>query len=202
MRANWLRKFATDERASVTVEFVALLFFFLVLTLMVIEIALAVFWWQTAKVAAQMGARYAIVSDFAVTSLSSSSVNGLNTGGTFGASCNISSSSDPCTGFTTASCAGGTGGVCSSTAFNAILTKMRTVFAALQASNVTVTYQYAGLGFVGGRIVPAVTVTITNVPFVTGFGDVLSPFFGASALNRVPTTSATYTGEDLSNAGV
>ena len=203
MRRNSIKRFIKDEGASGTVEFVAISGFFLVLAFIVMEIALATFWWQTAEVAAQIGARYAVVWDPAVTSTSLPTTNVLNGSGSYGQSCSISagSTNDPCVQFSAVSCARGSGGSCNSTAFKAVVAKMQTVFGAVQASNVTITYSYAGLGFVGGPIVPAVTVQVSGVPFVSGFADLLAAFFGTSALTTVPTMSATFTGEDLSSAG-
>lgn len=198
-----INRFARDERGGVTVEFVAVSGFFFVIAFIVIEIALAIFWYQTAEAAVQIGARYAVVSDPAVTGLTNSSTNGLNGSASYGQSCDISqtSANDPCVGFTTASCSGGTSTGCDSTAFTAIVSKMQSLFGAVQASNVTVTYTYVGLGFVGGPVVPAVTVQLSGVPFVSGFADLLGTLFGPSAISTVPTMSVTFTGEDLSSSG-
>jgi Flp pilus assembly protein TadG len=198
-----VKQFAKGEEGGVTIEFVAISGFFFALAFMVLEIALAIFWWQTAELSAQRGSRYAAVWDPAVTTLSSGATNGMNTASAFfGQSCNIAAgTSDPCTAFATASCAGGSGGSCNSAAFNAIVADMQTVFGALQPANVTITYSYVGLGFVGGPIQPAVTVSITGVPFVSGFADLLGVLFGPSPLTTVPTMSVTFVGEDLSQAG-
>lgn len=203
MIRDWVKRFAKAEDGGMTVEFVAIAGFFFTLAFLVMEIALAIFWWQTAELSAQMGARYAAVWDPAVTSLSPTATNGMNTTGSFfGQACNIAAgTSDPCTSFTTASCAGGSGGSCNTVAFNAIVTDMQRVFGALQPSNVTVTYSYVGLGFVGGPIEPAVTVSISGAQFVSGFADLLGALFGPSPLTTVPSMSVTFVGEDLSQAG-
>ena len=211
MQQARLRKFLSEEGAGATVEFVAIVGFFLLLAFMIIEIALAIYWEQTTLVAAQMGARYAVVYDPVVTNSGSSisgASNGLNstlTSATYGQSCDISKSTanDPCSPpYTALTCAGGSGGSCDSNqaAFTAIVAKMQTILN-IQASNVTIQYKYVGLGFVGGPVVPAVTVSVSGVPFAGGFGDVLSGIFGFSSLTTVPTMSATYTGEDLSSSG-
>lgn len=192
-------RFLSDEEASTTVEFITIVPFFFVITFMVIEVALAVFWWQTAEKAAQIGARFAVVSDEAVTSLPAT--NALNIGH-YGQSCDMSlGTNDPCQSFATATCVGGASTLCNSTAFNAIVTKVKSVFSPAQPSNVTVSYQYVGMGFAGGPIVPAVTVTISNVPFGTGFADLLGNIFGTTGLSTVSAMSATMTGEDLSSSG-
>ncbi|OJU10395.1 MAG: hypothetical protein BGN85_05625, partial [Alphaproteobacteria bacterium 64-11] len=157
MRYEWIGGFSREEKGTTTVEFVAISGFFFVIAFMIIEIALAIFWWQTAEVAAQIGARYAVVWDPVTTSVSSAGVNGLNAAGIYGQSCNISQgANDPCAAFATAICDGSSGAGCNTVAFNAVLAKMQAVFGALRASNVKITYSYVGLGFAGGPIVPAV----------------------------------------------
>lgn len=203
MIRDWVKQFAKTEDGGVTIEFVTISGFFFAIAFIVMEIALAIFWWQTAELSAQMGARYAAVWDPAVTSLSPTAINGMNTASSYyGQACNIAAgASDPCTSFATASCAGGSGGSCNTTAFTAIVTNMQRVFGALKPANVTITYSYVGLGFVGGPIEPAVTVTISGVPFVSGFADLLGALFGPSPLSTVPPMSVTFVGEDLSQAG-
>src|SRR5690242_17124051 len=102
MRGHWIKRFAKEEAASTTVEFVAISLFFFVIAFLVMEIALALFWWQTAEVAAQIGARYAVVWDPVVTLPAENDLNTADASASFGESCNISaaSGSDPCTGFT------------------------------------------------------------------------------------------------------
>lgn len=203
MIRDWAKQFARDEEGGVTIEFVAIAGFFFVLAFIVLEIALAIFWWQTAELSAQMGARYAAVWDPVVSSLSPTTTNGMNTSTAFfGQACNIAAgTNDPCAAFATVSCAGGSGGSCNTVAFNAIVADMQQVFGALKPANVTITYSYVGLGFVGGPIEPAVTVSIAGVPFVSGFADLLGVLFGPSPLTTVPTMSVTFVGEDLSQAG-
>jgi hypothetical protein len=201
-------KFLADDGAVVTAEFVVVMGFFLITVFAIMEIALAIFWWQTAEVAAQAGARYAVVADPAVTSLTDASgvliTNSITDADsfTYGQSCDISqaSTADPCIAFATATCTGGTSTGCDLTAFNAIVAKMQTIFTPITASNVTIQYSYVGLGFVGGPVVPAVTVTISGVSFASAVNDVLVGFFGFSGFATVATMSATFTGEDLSTA--
>jgi hypothetical protein len=77
----------------------------------------------------------------------------------------------------------------------------------IQAKYVTITYSYAQLGFVNGRIVPRVTVTLSGVPYdilvttiVGGFFKLTNPS-ATSPLTTLPPISVTLTGEDLSRAG-
>ena len=81
-----------------------------------------------------------------------------------------------------------------------MLGRMQNFISGLQAEHVTVTYTYEGLGYAGGPIIPTITVTIADVPHQTGvFGRLL----GATTvdMSRLPTVSATITGEDLSESG-
>jgi len=65
----------------------------------------------------------------------------------------------------------------------------------IQASNVTITYVDAGIGFAGGPTVPMVTVTVTSVPYQTGILGLLLNATGNLA--TLPSRSASMTGEDL-----
>ncbi|MDE2184284.1 MAG: pilus assembly protein [Alphaproteobacteria bacterium] len=190
--------FLRCETGGTTVEFVAIMFSFVIVTFMILEIALALFWWQTAQKAAQVGARWAIISDWIVTAPAATFNTPSSGTPLFGAPCDISQgASDPCynSGFTTSSC---TGSACANQKpFSDVYCRMKAVLPNLQPSNVTVTYTYAGVGFVGGPLEPAVTVEVSNVPFPSGFADVLGSFFG-SALSTIPPMAATLIAEDLS----
>lgn len=186
-----MRRFLTSEEGGATVEFVAIMFFFTVVVFMIIELALALFWWQTAVKAASVGARYAAITDPVETGLPSTN-QPSSAAALYGAMC-TGATGDPCapfnlTPFTTT--------VQTPGPFNDIYCRMKAVLPNLQPKNVVITYTYVGLGFVGGPPVPAVTVTIQNVPFPTGFLDVFGTFFG-KALTTIPTMSSTMTAEDL-----
>ena len=187
-----MRRFLKSEDGGATVEFVAIMFFFTVVVFMIIQLALALFWWQTAVKAAAVGARYAATTDPVKTGLPS--VNPPSDSSViYGTACTGATSGDPCSGFGTITY---TTAQQTQSSFNDIFCRMKAVLPNLQPKYITITYTYVGLGFVGGPPVPAVTVTISGVPFPTGFSDVFGPIFG-HALTTIPTMSATMTGEDL-----
>lgn len=187
-----------DDFGGMTVEFVAIMPFFLLIVFFVIEVTLAMFWWSTAEKAVQLGVRVAVVSDPVTSGLPS--VNAKAGSAVYGQQCG--GSSDACTGFSTVTCGAG-GAACANTAaFNRIVTRMQDIFGVIDASNVSVSYTYAGMGYAGGRPVPLVTVTLSGVQFRTGFISILGSLIGSGgALTTMPPISARLTGEDLSSSG-
>jgi Flp pilus assembly protein TadG len=188
------------ERGAASVEFVIVAPVFLILFFLAIEVAGAFFWWKTAEKATQLGARLAIVRDVAATGLPAR--NPKRAGAIFGLAC--AHPSNPCNfdNQSTWICAAA-GSACNSTAFQNIMTEMKRIFGqAINDSNLTVSYDYNGLGYAGGPFIPSVTVTLSGVRFGLFMG-FLSGLAGAGdALLTLPDISATLTGEDLSSAGV
>lgn len=194
-----LRRLRACERGAATVEFVVVAPVFLLLFFLVIEVASAFFWWKTAEKATQLAARIAVVRDPAAAGVPLR--NPKRSGALFGLAC--SDASNPCNfdSQSTWTCSGGTTD-CNAEAFSAIISEMRRVFGqSIDDDNLVITYSYAGLGYAGGPFIPAVTVTLTGVPFGMFMG-FLSGLAGESdALRVLPDISATVTGEDLSSAG-
>jgi hypothetical protein len=207
------RTFLLDQSASVTVEFVVVMWFFVLITFFVIEIALVQFWWQTAEKAAQIGARLAVVADPAVASTSSTCpaaanslplINCINTGNSSAAAgfqCTGSgSSTDQCVDYGTITCTGGDSS-CNATAFNYIVNRMRQTYLPIQNGNVVISYSYKpALGYAGGPSEPAVTVTITGLRFgiISILGNLIGT--GGDPFTTVPDMSVTITGEDLNSS--
>jgi hypothetical protein len=224
--------FIKDRRGSVAVEFVALLPAFVFLTFFIFEIGIAVLWIGTAEKAAQLGARLAIVSSKAVTDLPAT--YSLAADHTWGQNCSQGACGTGGSGFPARWCigglSGGAGGYCDTAnctgatkpCFGVIVDRMRAIAPLIQPQNVTISYEYAGLGFAGGPIVPRVTVTVgvtpagftppnagQAVPYGTFMTTILARFMrlvtgnpaAGSPLTNMPTISATFTGEDLSTAG-
>ncbi len=200
MRARRIGSFIKDEGAGATVEFVAIIGPFLLLTFFIFEIIIAVLWIGTSEKAVQLGARLAVVSNFAVTSLTPTATNPLvDANHAYGQPCPAACSSPA---FTTATCVHGTGGVCDAANFTTLVNRMRSISSLIDNQYVTITYSYVGLGFAGGPIVPGVTVTLSGVPYGAVVTTILGKFFdSASPLVTLPTISVTLTGEDLSTAG-
>ena len=213
MRTLSARTFIQDSRGGVAVEFVALFPVFLLLTFFILDVAIAMLFVGTVEKAAQLGARLASVSDYAVTALKSGETNGVRSGHIPGENCMLDTNSDdgnsdPCMPFGPELCVGGSDGCASG--FDVIFTRMNRLAGLLEPENVSVTYEYAGLGFAGGPIVPRVTVTVQDVPYNTVTSDLLAGFYRLvtgdpdadfPGLTTMPRIEATFTGEDLSSVG-
>src|SRR5262245_41917131 len=200
-----------SEHAGVTVEFVALMPAFLLLTFFILEVAVALTWIGTAEKAVQLGARLAVVSNYAVGGLAPTNTNALAAGHLMGQPC----SAGACTAFAMQTCIHGTSGQCDATNFNAIVDRIRScstcsgISSLISAQYVTITYSYVGLGYAGGPLVPQVTVQVAGVPYGTIVTTLLGNFFKrasgnqsySSGLTNLPTITVTLTGEDQSSAG-
>ena len=188
MSNRLLQKFVTNCDGSATVEFVVVFLGFISIIMFVVEVTLYMFFTASLEKAAEAGARAAVVSPPVIAGYPTTI--GKSASGVYGQMCSLASA--PCAALPTSTC---TGAACSATPFNRILTHMRGFNARIQASNVTVTYADAGIGFAGGPAVPMVTVTVSNVPYQTGILGLLLNSTGNLA--TLPTRSAGMTGEDL-----
>ena len=195
-----------DERGGVLVEATVMIPILFIFVLGSIDFLMAMYQWNAATKAVQLGGRIAAVSSPVSSDLSA--MSGLEGGAAPGV--------DPmpyfirtCNG-ATSSCSGGT---FNAAALNTIVlgrpsaacvgtplvycTGMQDVFPRIQPANVVITYEQTGLGYAGrpGGPVPTITVSLQNLPFqffflggLMGFGNIAIP---------VMTTT---TGEDLSSS--
>src|ERR1700686_3989851 len=163
MRSGAFQRWVLDEKASATVEFVAIMPFFVLIAFFILEIGVAMFRIATLEKAVQLGARLAAVSDPAV-----AGVPALNAkiAGNYGDQCNTGACS---TSWSPKAC---TGTGCTPAAFDPIWNRMQNIFNVPKA-NVTITYSDAGLGFAGGPPIPSVTVTVSGVRYDTVFAAIL-----------------------------
>jgi hypothetical protein len=210
MALRFYDRFLAEEHAGATVEFVAIVPFFLLIAFFAIEVSIALLWIGTAEKAAQLGARLAVVSTPAVTTTSCPAAAGLplfncldtsNAANTYGQQCTLAGG--PCQTFSSFICNGSSlSNPCSAVDFMTIVARMSAILSSISAQNVSITYAFAGLGFAGGPTVPSVTVTLSNVPLETN-GGVMTAIFARffPAFTTIPTVSATLTGEDLNSAG-
>ena len=217
------RRLAADRSGSSAVENTIVFGVLIVLTIALIEFSLALWQWNTAEKATELGVRYAVQSD--PVSLGLSEYNGV-TGGGFnpGTSLNFSNldaftlsctnSSCSCSG---AGCGDFTSSVSDPTgvdtaAFNAIVQRMDGVFRGsdLDNSNVTIDYSHVGMGFAGRPgldIVPVVTVRLTGVTFDFMVLSFIRPlmFYGSEQSTTsgipMPPFTATLSGEDMYSGG-
>ena len=222
-RISWRRKLAADRSGSSAVENTIIFGLLIVLTMALIEFSLALWQWNTAEKATELGVRYAVQSD--PVSVGLAEYNGV-TGGGFNPGTplnfsNLAAFTLSCTN-TSCSCSGAgcgdfTGSVSNPTgvdtvAFNAIITRMDGVFRGsdLDATNVTIDYSHVGMGFAGRPgldIVPVVSVRLTGVTFNFMVLSFILPlmFLGSEQSTTsgipMPPFTATLSGEDMYSGG-
>ncbi|CAN7359177.1 pilus assembly protein [Mesorhizobium amorphae] len=166
----------------------------LTLTLGFVDFGYALYQWNAASKAVQIGARAASISNPVVTALASAA--GTANTALVGTAMPADSYSYSCTGAGVC-CTGA--GVCTSTLnqpnFDAIYNRMVVFFPRLQPANVRITYSATGLGYWGrpGGPVPTITVSLQNVTFQFFF---LGALLGFDNITMPPMLS-TVTGEDL-----
>ena len=223
------RKLAGDRGGSISVENAIVFGLLIVLTVSLIEFSLALWQWNTAEKATELGVRYAVQSDPVATNIAN--YNGVTDGG-FSPGTDLEKTS---LGFFVVRCDGSgcscLDGDCSvvqniqaqdpdSTGsfgfkkanFDAIVRRMDGVFRGsdLGPDNVTIDYSYVGMGFAGRPgpdIVPAVTVRLTGVTFDFMILSFIRPllFYGSVQPTTsgipMPPFTATLSGEDMNSAG-
>lgn len=159
------------------------------------------FLWEynRAEKATQVGARFAAVTDMAAGGLQDYSFatdgspdvpagDKVDTGNFEVAEC--TSTSCTCTGAVCGSIA------LDSTAFEAIVTRMRQIYPAIDSDNVTITYKNVGLGYAGDPTGPDVAPLITVALKDLTFRPMSTMIFGLSF--AMPDFRASLTAEDAS----
>ena len=205
MMRQRLKRLRSDERGGVLVEATVMLVIIFTFVLGSVDFLMAMYQWNAAAKAVQLGARIAAVS--APVSSDLATMTGVGGGVNPG---------DPMPDFTrvcdgaAATCSGGT---FSATALDTIVYGrgsgnctgatsyynfgMCDVFNRIAPANVVITYTQTGLGYAGrpGGPVPTITVTLQNLPFRFFF---LGGLMGFGNIQIAPI--ATETGEDMSSA--
>ncbi len=224
-RSPWRRKLAADRRGSISVENSIVFGLLIVLTVALIEFSVALWQWNTAEKATELGVRYAVQSDPVATAfLNYDALSGgvFNPGDAltttalapFTVSCTsgtCSCSGPGCVKFIAGLSAGAVSDF-DPIAFNAIITRMDGVFRGsdLDASNLTIEYSHVGMGFAGRPgpdIVPVVTVRLIGVTFNFMVLSFIRPlmFYGSEQPTTsgfpMPPFTATLSGEDLYSGG-
>lgn len=194
------RAFLGDRTGAVMAEFAIAGIFMIMLMMSVIELTSALWVWNSAAKAVQIGARLAAVS--APVSSDLVTMTGLEGGATPGTAmpyfirtCNGATSS--CSGGTYNAAAmnwivRGSDGVCGTTVG---VRGICDLYPRIQLQNVVITYEQTGMGFAGrpGGPVPSITVKVQNLQFPT---PVLGIFSGLVNLT-MPPFQTTVSGEDL-----
>jgi Flp pilus assembly protein TadG len=194
-----------ETEGGVLVETTVMMTIFFVFMLGSVDFLMAMYQWNAATKAVEIGARIAAVSDPVSSDLST--MTGLGAGVNPG---------DPMPAFTrvcngaTSTCSGGT---FSQAALNTIVygrgstacgdstsvytTGMCDIFNRILPANVVITYTESGLGYVArpGGPVPTLTVSVQNLPFQFYF---LGGFMGMANI-QIPGLTTSITGEDLSS---
>ncbi len=197
-----LARLLRDRNGASAAEFALVSPLLIFLLLGIIDVGRFMWEYNRAEKATQMGARLAVVTDPVLNGLytySFSISGGIGQGSTV-----------PVANFTSAtcdnancSCVATAGGFCGTTSFNStnftrLVTRMHSMYPAINAANVRVDYKNVGLGFAGDPngpdISPLVTVRLTGLNFhpVTCF------VFACSM--TMPSFSAALTLEDASGS--
>ncbi|MFB9269909.1 TadE/TadG family type IV pilus assembly protein [Bradyrhizobium erythrophlei] len=201
-----IQRACSETDGGVLVETTVMMTILFVFILGSVDFLMAMYQWNAATKAVEIGARIAAVSD--PVSSDVSSITGLGSGLNPG---------DPMPAFTrtcngaTSTC---TGGTFSQAALNTIVygrgsaacgdstsvytTGMCDIFSRILPANVVITYTQSGLGYVArpGGPVPTITVSVQNLPFQFYF---LGGFMGM-ANTQIPGLTTSITGEDLSSS--
>ncbi|NRG18521.1 pilus assembly protein [Rhizobiales bacterium] len=202
-----LEGFQSQEDGAAFVEMAIVITLLLIVTLGFVDFGYALYQWNQASKAVQVGARLAVVSD-PVASNMGTVVAGINAGIIPG---------EPSAAYSFV-CDGGTSSCTNATYSAAAMTRivaggdgacgprapgdprplgMCDVYSAIQPQNVRVSYTYSGLGYAGrpNGPVPTVQVSLQNLTFDFFF---LGGLLGFGQINLPPMTG-TATGEDLSS---
>jgi hypothetical protein len=190
-----LKRLARDPRASVGAEFALITPILILFLLGIVDVGRMMWTWNRAEKAAQMGVRYAAVTDMVDTGLADHDYfdDGVPRGQpvTFGtATCTSAGCEctvDPCPGI----------GTLSIEAFDDTVARMRAIMPEIQAENVTIVYSSSGLGYAGDPYGPDVNPLITvklGAPTAMTFEPILGYVFGLSI--TLPSFASTLSMED------
>lgn len=165
-----LKEIASDESGIASIEFPIIFFFMFTLVMFAFQVSFAMFEMMSAEKAAQTAARIASVR--APVHFGVPTENDEVSDATLGLPCNGSG----------ANCVTPTGGPwvcdggdwdnlsCDADRFEVIFNDMLRQGINVSASDLTVSYSYAALGFAGGPFVPLIRVTVASKPFLLSFG--------------------------------
>jgi hypothetical protein len=196
-----MRNFMRDQSGSTAAEFGLVLPLLLLLLFGIIDAGRWIWTYNQAEKATQMGARMAIVTNMIEPGVGSSyvGVSGLTQGDVIPASAfgKISCTSTGCSCATTPCPTLGTE---NTTAFNAVVTRMKYFLPSLTAANVTIEYSSSGLGYAGSPVLPDLSPLVTvkiGTPTALQFRPLT--ILAIRSVN-MPAFTTTLSAEDLSGA--
>lgn len=214
LKGRHLLRLKKDKSGAAATEFVLISVALLLFTLGIMDVGFALYWFNRAEKATQLGVRMAAVSDPVSAFLPTFSGTGTGPGaGNAGDSCRdatgaiqpfcnhndivctVSGSTGTCTG---------EAGAFNNAAFSKIFNEMRTLYPQLRSEQVEVEYRASALGFAGRpgnadgtfNLVPQITVRIVNLQYeFVALGSLLglAPF-------TLPVISASISGEDMNHS--
>ncbi|WP_255454629.1 TadE/TadG family type IV pilus assembly protein [Parasphingopyxis sp. CP4] len=195
--------FRKDERGATAAEFAMVVPLLLLLIFAVIDGGRAMYTWNRAEKATQMGVRYAAATEMVPEGLETYSFvtnGGIPQGQLIGASafggteCSSTGGTVTCTCHESSACPTGSSpfDTVDSTAFQNIVARMNAIMPEIGPDNVVIEYNYSGLGYAGDPngpdVAPLVVVRLRNVRFepatffVFGGGITLPDFRAALTL--------------------
>jgi len=191
-----------DRTGASAVEFALVSPLLILLLLGIVDVGRFMWEYNRAEKATQMGARLAVVTDPVLNGLYTYSfaVTGGIAQGTAVPTANFTSAA--CDN-STCGCVATSGGFCGATSFNStaftnLVTRMHSMYPAINAANVRVDYKNVGLGFAGNPdgpdVSPLVTVRLTGLSFHP-----ITCFVFACSM-RMPSFSSALTLEDASGS--
>jgi hypothetical protein len=208
-------RFCRDTVGSVLVEYAVVFPLFMLVALVTVDVASMLYDWMLASKATYVGARVAVVSNPVARNITKDGLlynasqlkqmgqfcfyfaTGTSNGNCPAPSVKVDCTSSECTpdafGFDSSAFTNDDG--------TGIFDRMKTIFPRLEPSNVTISYQLNGSGYVGrpGGLPMNVTVSVQNVThqfyFVTG----ITSFFGGklASTRAIPAFATTLTSEDM-----
>ena len=160
-----LRRILGDERGAVSAEYPIAFVAIFGVFMFAFQVSFAMFELISAEKAAQTGARFAAVR----TPINNNVPvrNEIAGGGALGQWCSLGDCVDPGGPW---ECTGGSLGDCDVEAFKKLWDDMARQGFNYDPSDITVSYQYAWLGYAGGPFAPIIEVQIATRPFLFSFG--------------------------------
>jgi len=200
MKSNVLHRFLIEDDGAGLAEFALIIPLFLALTLGVIEYSVIYYQWIIAEKATLHAVRLAAVRPPICAGVPISNTR-LDPAGTdrFGTKCSLGGGASICASPADVTCTGNLANPTFAEIFADISPLLPT---GTPASSVSIRYESADIGFLGGPYIPVISVELSNieVSYLTPFANLLI-VYGAQVVNfgtiALPPMRATMSSEDL-----